>query len=91
MTESTQEKVSMVKNLVDQGVGVVEACNRVGLAKSVYYKNAKLVPTPKRKNTRKAPPETANYERIEIKNEKPAMLIVGSPEQIAEVMRKYHG
>lgn len=90
--EETAGKVARVKELVDGGSHVQAACKKVGIASSQYYKY-KSSHKPKRsyKKRESQPDYSALLIADEPRVSKPAMLVVGTPDQIAEVMRQYHG
>lgn len=87
----TVTKLKKVDGLIKEGSSVQEACEKAGIHYSTYYNHKKK--KPKRKYTKRTPKakQVPEYSQVVLDDPKPAMLVVGSPEQIADVLRSYHG
>lgn len=79
---TTEQRIEKVKTLIASGAKVPDACKQVKVSTSSYYYHSAKARKPKRSRTAGAV--------IAVPQVSPKlMLIVGSPEELAQVMRSY--
>ena len=92
--KKTLDRVKKVRELVAKGQSAAEACKEVGIGPSFFYTVRKKIaeeakePKPRRKYVRR------NYEVVPITESRPeshAILVTGTPEQLAEFWKKVKG
>ena len=81
MNEETKEKIGRVEELVRGGMAVTVALKTVGVASATYYGNRSKIKKTKRARfvDITSPAEPTSNQRL--------MVMIGSPEQVKEVVR----